>query len=84
VETYETHISKHAINRYRERIGPLPEKDYAARIIMFGEMMQSADRHLRKALIRRKRTSIIPTAKALFVTSFGNVVTVLERDRSAA
>lgn len=80
-QVYETRIVDHAVSRYRERIGPLPECPAHARLLMFGEIMQSKDRHLRKAFVRRCRTAFIPTDRAMFVASRGVIVTVLPRQK---
>lgn len=80
-ETFNTRIVDHAIQRYRERIGPLPEDPNCARILMFGEIMGAKIGRLRKAFCRRARTAYIPTERAIFIASRGVVVTVLPRHK---
>ncbi len=80
-EVFTTSIVDHAVSRYRERIGPLPENPAAARILMFGEIMQAKVGRLRKAFVRRARTAYIPTERAIFIASRGYVVTVIPRNK---
>lgn len=80
-EVFETKIVKHAIDRYRERIGPLPENPAEARMLMFAEIMQAKIGRLRKAFCRRARTAYIPTPTAMFIASRGVIVTVLPRNK---
>jgi hypothetical protein len=73
-------ISNHAIKRYRERIGPLPESKAEARGIMRSKLARAKPKYL-KRLRRKKRTAIIPIPDegVIFVGSFGNIVTVLDK-----
>lgn len=73
-------ISKHAIERYRERIGPLSEGDFEAMVEMFGKLMSAKPKHLdRLKAVKDRRTTVIPVEDCFFIASFGTIVTVLDR-----
>ena len=72
-------ISNHAIQRYRERIKPLPDDDQLARLELFGRITSAEAKHLRRL---GKRTAYIPTKDCLFVFEGRSLVTVLSRDPS--
>ena len=72
-------ISAHAIQRYRERIGELPEDISEARAVLLEQIKTAKPKHLKL----HKRTKYIPTEHCYFIASFGSIVTVLERVKRA-
>lgn len=71
-------ISRHAIERFVERIRPLPTD--RAREEMRRCIEASKPRHLRKATRQPpKKTTMIPTGCCIFVCSRGVVATVIAR-----
>jgi hypothetical protein len=79
-------ISDHAVDRYRERVAPdLPSDAARARIEMFGRLMSAKPKHLKRlGKASTKRTTVIPTEGCIFITSFGTIVTVLDKMRGAS
>lgn len=69
-------ISNHAIERYRERVGPLPRDAMLSRMELFSRMFSAKPKHIRKL---GKRTAMLPLNDCFLVFSFGTMVTVLER-----
>lgn len=73
-------ISKHAIERYRERVAALPASDFEATMHLFSLLMEAKPKHLdRLKKISEKRTTVIPVKDCFFIASFGVIVTVLDR-----
>lgn len=73
-------ISRHAIDRYRERVGPLPESQYEATIRLFAMLAAAKPKHLKNLKkIASKSTSVIPLPDCYLIFSFGTLVTVLDR-----
>lgn len=74
-------ISRHAIERYRERVGPLPAEPHAARLALFGELFAAQPKELNNLKkIKEKKTTIIQTQRCVFVASFGTIVTVITHE----
>ena len=71
-------ITEHAIKRYRERVGPLPNDEMLSRMELFSRLFSSKPKHLAKVL-RGKRTAMVPLPDCILVFAFGAMVTVLER-----
>lgn len=76
------HITDHAIDRYRERVGPLPNGALRSRLFLFSEIMSAKQKHL-KRMVRKsdRRTVMVPTPRAVFIFSYGRLVTVLGREQ---
>lgn len=72
-------ISEHAIERYRERVGPLPRGIHDARIALFEKLKEVPEKHMDLVKIAEKRTTFLPTPECFFIASFGSIVTVLAR-----
>lgn len=75
----ESRITLHALNRYRERVGPAPETMQEARLWLFNRIFKEAKpRHLKRFLNNeRKRTVMIVLSDCVLVSCKGWVVTVL-------
>lgn len=74
-------INEHAVERYRERVGPLPSEGSAARLRMFGEIIGAKEKYLKRLAKRfERRTCMLPTRHAIFIFSYGRLVTVLGRE----
>lgn len=71
-------ITAHAVERYRERIGPMPANLGEAKRELLACLCAGKPRHLRK-LLRKKKTVYVPTGCCLMVAHKGIVVTVLPR-----
>lgn len=69
-------ISEHAIERYRERIGPLPKGAALSRLALFERLNEAKPKHIRKI---GKRTAMVPLSDCLLVFEGASMVTVLER-----
>lgn len=67
-------ISDHALDRYRERIYAQVSKQDIALCLMAAK-----PKHMKKLTKEGKRTDYIPTGCAIFVCSYGRVVTSLAR-----
>lgn len=72
------HISEHAVNRYRQRVGPLPDDAALSRIAILERLVTAKPRHIRK-IGGGKKTVMVPLADCLLVFSKRTMVTVLER-----
>lgn len=72
------HISEHAVLRYRERVGPLPEDRMLSRLELFSRLFSAKPKHIRR-LSKRKRTMIVPLPDCFFIFEGWSLVTVLER-----
>lgn len=78
-EIYAHRISHHAVQRFAERIRPLPEDEAKAKDEMLCCLRAAKAAYL-KAIDskRKKRTLIVPTGCCYFVFAKGNMVTVLK------
>lgn len=71
-------ISDHALERYRERVGPLPDGAGAARDTILGLLATAKAKHVRK-IGAGKKTVMVPIKDCMFVFEGKSMVTVLER-----
>ena len=79
IEIYAHRISTHAVERFSERVRPLPADDTAAKEEMLCCLRAAGQKHLKKIdRKRKKRTLIVPTGCCYFVFYKGTVVTVLK------
>lgn len=77
-------ITHHALDRYRERVGPLPPLTADAKQLLFDRIFDEAKpKHLRRFLNDRRRTAMIMLHDCVLVANKGWVVTVLTYDQFA-
>ena len=77
-EIYAHRITTHAVERFSERIRPLPADDAAAKEEMLCCLRAANPNRLKKIDRKGRRTLIVPTGCCYFVFSKGNMVTVLK------
>lgn len=77
-EIYAHRISAHAVERFSERIRPLPADDAAAKEEMLCCLRAAKPKRLKLIDRTKRRTVIVPTGCCYFVFAKGNMVTVLK------
>lgn len=73
------HITKHAIERFREHVIDLPPDAAFDQMLLC--LATAKPKHLKKAM--RKNTAYVPLGCCHFICSKGSVVTVIKTPRAA-